>query len=55
MEEKYYGPHLTIDAYVSDNSSLKDIERIYTILDELPAISGMRKITNPQFTISSMP
>lgn len=43
-----FGPHLTIDMYGCDVSILRSREHVYKMLDELPDLLGMRKITQPQ-------
>lgn len=43
-----FGPHLTIDLYGCDAGLLADAVHIYNILDEMPALLKMRKITKPQ-------
>lgn len=42
-----YGPHLTIDAKNCDPVKLNDFSLIYDILDELPGLIDMTKITKP--------
>ena len=43
-----FGPHLTIDLYGCDADLLASESHIYRILDEMPLLLGMRKITKPQ-------
>ncbi len=43
-----FGPHLTIDLYGCDAALLMDPGHIYKILDEMPTMLHMRKITKPQ-------
>lgn len=45
-----FGPHLTLDLYGCERSTLKSIPTIYKILDELPNMLGMHKIAEPQIT-----
>lgn len=42
------GPHLTLDLYGCDEKALMSTETIFNILDELPTMIGMHKITTPQ-------
>ena len=42
------GPHLTMDLYGCDAHALSSKELIYVMLDELPGLLKMRKITKPQ-------
>ena len=42
-----FGPHLTIDLYGCDAKLLADAEHIYKILDEMPTMLRMRKISKP--------
>jgi S-adenosylmethionine decarboxylase len=43
-----FGPHLTIDLYECDTKLLADSEHICKVLDEMPGLLDMRKITTPQ-------
>lgn len=43
-----FGPHLTIDLYGCDAGLLSSTDHIYKILDEMPGLLEMRKITKPQ-------
>ncbi|MCS7106258.1 MAG: adenosylmethionine decarboxylase [Candidatus Aenigmarchaeota archaeon] len=43
-----FGPHLTLDLYGCKEEKLSDLNFVYKILDELPEVIGMRKISNPQ-------
>ena len=43
-----FGPHLTIDLYGCDTELLNSDSHIYRILDEMPVMLQMRKITKPQ-------
>ncbi|MEM7827340.1 MAG: S-adenosylmethionine decarboxylase, partial [Candidatus Aenigmatarchaeota archaeon] len=45
------GPHLTLDFYNCNKENLKNAEFIYSILDELPDIIGMTKLTKPSLLI----
>ncbi|MBI2084491.1 MAG: adenosylmethionine decarboxylase [Candidatus Aenigmarchaeota archaeon] len=42
-----FGPHLTLDIYGCSREALKDADFIYEILDELPDLIGMTKISKP--------
>ncbi len=42
------GPHLTLDLYNCDEKSLTSKETVFMVLDELPTMIGMHKITAPQ-------
>ncbi|MEM2963020.1 MAG: adenosylmethionine decarboxylase [Candidatus Anstonellales archaeon] len=46
-----FGPHLTIDMYGCNKRKLKDINFIYSFLDEMPELIGMTKIM-PPYTFS---
>jgi S-adenosylmethionine decarboxylase len=43
-----FGPHLTLDLYGCKEEKLSDLNFIYKILDELPDLMGMHKISPPQ-------
>lgn len=43
-----FGPHLTLDLYGCNEKKLSDINFIYRILDELPELMEMHKISPPQ-------
>lgn len=43
-----FGPHLTLDLYGCKEEKLSDLNFIYRILDELPDLMGMHKISPPQ-------
>jgi len=43
-----FGPHLTIDLYGCDAGLLMDAEHICKVLDEMPGLLDMRKISKPQ-------
>jgi S-adenosylmethionine decarboxylase len=43
-----FGPHLTIDLYECDTHLLGNVEHICKVLDEMPELLDMRKITEPQ-------
>ena len=43
-----FGPHLTLDLYSCNKKTLLDSDFIYKMLDELPEIIGMTKISKPQ-------
>jgi len=42
-----FGPHLMLDGYGCDREKLEDLNAIYRILDELPALIGMTRIMPP--------
>lgn len=42
-----FGIHLTLDGYRGSESKLYDMKRVFKVLDNLPAILGMRKLTTP--------
>jgi len=42
------GKHLTIDAHGIPFEKLRDARSIYNLLDDLPSMLGMRKLTSPQ-------
>ena len=42
------GPHLTLDLYSCDEKALASKEIIFGVLDQLPDLIGMHKITTPQ-------
>src|SRR5207244_11746427 len=42
-----FGPHLTLDLSECDPRKLSDLSHIYDLLDELPDVIGMHKITPP--------
>ncbi len=43
-----FGPHLTIDLYGCDAKLLSDATHVYRILDEMPSLLKMKKISIPQ-------
>lgn len=45
-----FGPHLTLDLYGCDEKKLSDIEFITKILNDLPDLINMTKISSPQVT-----
>ena len=47
IEERGFGPHLTIDGYGCDQEKLTDLDLVFTILDELPEMINMNKIMPP--------
>lgn len=47
MNQKIFGPHLTIDGKECNKEKLKDIKVIYKILNDLPKEIGMTKMTLP--------
>lgn len=42
-----FGPHLTLDLSNCNPRKLSDLSHIYQLLDELPDVIGMHKITAP--------
>ena len=42
-----FGPHLTLDLSECDPRKLSDLSQIYDLLDELPNVIGMHKISPP--------
>jgi len=46
-----FGPHLTLDLYECNEKKLVDLNFIWKILDELPDLLGMHKISNPQVVL----
>lgn len=42
-----FGPHLMLDLRQCDEEKLKDYEHVFNILNELPEMIGMTKITQP--------
>ena len=45
-----FGPHLTLDIYGCNPEKLSDTKFIYELLDELPELIGMHKISKPNVT-----
>lgn len=45
------GQHLTLDFYDCDKELLKDSDFIYNVLDELPYLIGMKKLTKPSLIV----
>jgi len=45
-----FGPHLTLDIYGCNSEKLSDEKFIYNLLDELPNLIGMHKISKPNVT-----
>ncbi|MDE1855151.1 MAG: adenosylmethionine decarboxylase [Candidatus Micrarchaeota archaeon] len=43
-----FGPHLTVDLYGCDAKLLSDMAHVYRILDEMPGLLDMKKISKPQ-------
>lgn len=43
-----FGPHLTIDLYGCDAKLLNDTSHLFRILDEMPSLLAMKKISAPQ-------
>ena len=46
-----FGPHLTLDLYSCNKKRLLDLDFVYKILDELPDLIGMHKISPPQVMV----
>lgn len=46
-----FGPHLTLDLYSCNKKRLLDLDFVYKILDELPDLIDMHKITPPQVMV----
>lgn len=44
------GTHLTLDFYSCNSKQISDAELILDVLNELPDLIGMRKISSPQIT-----
>jgi S-adenosylmethionine decarboxylase len=44
---RFYGPHLTIDAYGCSKERLASLEAAFDFLDRMPGVIGMEKITKP--------
>ncbi|MBI4177053.1 MAG: adenosylmethionine decarboxylase [Candidatus Aenigmarchaeota archaeon] len=42
-----YGLHLTVDGYGCDKAKLGNMNLVFRVLDKLPEIIGMHKITTP--------
>ena len=47
MDEQAFGPHLMLDAYNCSTEVLDDANMVYRMLDELPDLIGMHKMTKP--------
>lgn len=45
------GQHLTLDFYGCYKENLRNVNLIYLILDELPEIIGMQKLTKPSLIV----
>ena len=50
-DKEMFGPHLTMDMYGCNRKKLKDVNFVYSFLDELPNLVGMTKIM-PPYTFS---
>lgn len=48
-----FGPHLTLDMYSCSKEKLNDVEFIRQILNELPELINMTKISEPEITYYS--
>lgn len=53
--EALSGKHLTIDAYGITPERLRDSRSIFNLLDDLPGMLGMRKLTTPQIAFCQSP
>lgn len=42
-----FGPHLTLDLYGCNKEKISDLKFIYSLLDQLPDLIGMKKISPP--------
>ncbi len=42
-----FGIHLTLDGYGGSETRLFDMKRVFKVLNELPSILGMKKLTTP--------
>ncbi len=42
-----FGPHLTLDLYGCNKEKISNLKYIYDILDQLPEVIGMKKISPP--------
>jgi S-adenosylmethionine decarboxylase len=47
MENKSFGPHLTLDLSKCNKNKLSDYNFVFNLLNELPSKIGMTKITQP--------
>ena len=47
MENKAFGPHLTLDLSECSKERLSDYKLIFDLLNDLPDVIGMTKITQP--------
>lgn len=47
QEQSHFGEHLTLDGYNGDPKRLDDQNLVLNVLDELPELLGMRKLSNP--------
>jgi S-adenosylmethionine decarboxylase len=47
MENKSFGPHLTLDLSQCNKEKLRNLEFIFNLLNELPKIIGMTPIIQP--------
>lgn len=47
MENNSFGPHLTLDLSKCNKNKLSDYSFVFKLLNELPNIIGMTKITQP--------
>jgi S-adenosylmethionine decarboxylase len=48
-----FGDHLTIDGYGGDPEKLKDKSLVLKLLDELPDLIGMKKLSKPEVYFAS--
>lgn len=47
MENRTFGPHLTLDLNKCNKNKLSDCNLVFNLLNELPEKIGMTKITQP--------
>jgi S-adenosylmethionine decarboxylase len=45
---EYFGEHLTIDGYQGSKSKLNDKDLVLTVLNELPGLLAMTKLSQPE-------
>ena len=46
-----FGSHLTLDLYGCEKETLSSSEKIFQLLNELPAVVGMHKFSEPQISV----
>ncbi len=47
MNQNIFGPHLTLDLSGCNKEKLKDLDFVFGLLNDLPDMIGMTKITQP--------